>query len=109
MAVIRYRPRASTRPLVRVVFPEALSPAMPTMIGRSLPAPRRHARWIAICLSGIGSHGRVRGRPQRPPVLGPAGGLPVGANNGRTQRLSRRLERTAPTPAADGPVGLLLR
>jgi hypothetical protein len=52
---MRSGPNASTSPLVRVVFPVPLSPAMASMMGRtpSRPALRWSARRTLISLSDI--------------------------------------------------------
>src|SRR4051794_31463479 len=113
MAVMRSGPSASTSPWVKVVLPDALSPAMATMIGRSLPVAPRQARWMAICLSGISPHRTEAGGRWRPPAWGPRWGMCRGPEGWENLTVEQTVEtptpdRPTPGPAAARPVRLLL-
>src|SRR5437764_10324134 len=76
---------------------------MATMIGRSMPVPRRQARWMAICFSGMGSHGTGGPIRRRPPLRGPRRGMSPGPRGWENPGVEQTVETPPPSPAAPDP------
>src|SRR5256885_4927415 len=81
---------------------------MPTMIGRSTPVPRRQARSMAICLSGMEGHGTGPDGRRRPPARGPHRGMSPGPRGWENPPAEQTVATPTPSPSAPRPVRLLL-